>query len=580
MRRSRIGSLPFLLLVLLSCRSAAPPGAPTADPRRVVLLSLDGASADELQRLWRAGVLTEEGFARFFRKGQVAERLVNINPTLTAPNHISLATGYPADQTGIVANAIHLPGTPLTETVRGFDHTIETETLWEAARRQGRRVAVNTFPGADGRGERRRADWGMVYVNDPDRPAELVELDRSRWEPAEGGGMQARVELSRGTPEAQTFELRAVSDELLTVEGRPLAPGAWGEVPCRLRDRDAVCLVKLLELDPTLQRVRLYFNGVYPLRAYPAGFAADLARRGLYWPGEPDGDRLSDSWAGRPGIDLETWLEQTLRFARFFGDSLLATAERPGWDLLMGYMPMIDEAGHQLYLVDRRQPGFSPERRAELERARHRVWQAVDREIARLLHALDLRNTVVVLVSDHGMAPVHTTIDPNVLLQERGLLVADRQGEVLTEGTVAYAVGSGGISHVYVEPGRRDLLPILRETFAGWTVEGEPIVERIVTREEASDLRLDHPNSGDLILMIRPGFNARGGLLAEGVPAAPSNAYGMHGYLNSYPEMHGIFLAVGAGIAPGSAGEVRTTEVAGRVADWLGMEKPRPRPVE
>jgi predicted AlkP superfamily pyrophosphatase or phosphodiesterase len=111
-------------------------------------------------------------------------------------------------------------------------------------------------------------------------------------------------------------------------------------------------------------------------------------------------------------------------------------------------------------------------------------------------------------------------------------------------------------------------------------VDGERPVERIVTREEASDLELNHPNSGDLILLVRPGFNARGDLLAEGVPAAPtSTAYGMHGYLNVHPEMHGIFLAVGGGVAKGNIGPMRTTEVAGRVADWLGMEKPRSKPV-
>jgi Type I phosphodiesterase / nucleotide pyrophosphatase len=430
---------PALLVLLAACASAPAPSGQT--PRRVVLISLDGAGADELRRLWRAGVLSEGGFARFFQEGQVAERLVNINPTLTAPNHISLATGYPASRTGIVANTIHLPGTPLTATVRGFDHTIETETLWEAARRQGRRVAVNTFPGADDRDERRRADWGMVYVNDPDRPAQLVTLDQGQWVSAGEAGMRVRLELFRGTPEAQTFHIRVASGGTLTIQGRPLALNAWREIPCHLGRREAVCPVKLLEVSPDLRRVRIYFNGVYHLKAYPPDFAADLARRGLYWPGEPDEDS---------GLDLGTWTEQAERFARFFGDSLLATAERPGWDLLMGYMPSIDEAGHALYLVDPRQPGFSPQRRAELEKARHRLWKAVDRELARLLNGLDLRNTVVVLVSDHGMAPVHTTIDPNVLLRREGLLAADAEGNVLEKGTVAFAAGSGGISHVWV----------------------------------------------------------------------------------------------------------------------------------
>lgn len=566
-------SLPVLLLVFAACTSAptppaAPPEAPRQTPRKVVLLSLDGAGADEIRRLWRQGVLSEGGFARFFQEGQVAERLVNINPTLTAPNHISLGTGYDASRTGIVANTIHLPGKPLTETVSGFDHTIETETLWEAAKRQGRRVAVNTFPGADGKGERRTADWGMVYVNWPDRRPEVVELDRNDWRLAADGGRETTIEVSAGKPEAQTFDLRA-ENGVLILEGQTLAPGAWVETPCLLGSYGATCRVKLLEASPDLQSVRIYFNGVYKLRAYPPEFLDNLTSRGLYWPGEPDG------WSG---LDVETWTEQTERFARFFGDSLVATAEHGQWDLLMGYMPVIDEAGHEHSLLDPVQPRYSEARRAERERARYRVWKAVDRELARLLNVLDLRDTVVVLVSDHGMSLVHTTIDPNVLLQREKLLAADGTGKILEKGTVARAVGSGGISHVYLAPGRHDLIPRLRELFSRWTVEGVRPIERAVTREEAGDFQLNHPNSGDLILFVRPGFSAHGGLLDEGVPDASTTVYGMHGYLNKYPQMHGIFLALGGGLRPGSAGTVRTTEVAGRVAEWMGMEKPRPRP--
>ena len=242
-------------------------------------------------------------------------------------------------------------------------------------------------------------------------------------------------------------------------------------------------------------------------------------------------------------------------------------------------MQVLDAAGHELSLTDPRQPGYSQERAADLEQARHRIWKAVDREIARLLGALDLRNTVVVLVSDHGMAPIHTAIDPNVLLWREGLLNADARGNVLAEGTVAHAIGSGGISHVWVAPGRQDLIPRLRELFTHWEVDGERPVERIVTREEAASLQLNHPNSGDLILIVRPGYSAHGGLLDEDTPAAPTTVYGMHGHLSTFPEMHGIFLALGGGVEKGSTGAVRTTEVAGRVADWLGMEKPRPRAV-
>lgn len=598
--RRLLQALPVLLLV--SCQSAPPPAPAAAPgkPSRVVLLSLDGASAQELHRLYKTGSLTAGGFARFFREGQVAE-LIPVNPTLTSVNHISIATGYPPSQTGIVSNTFHPHDSDdLLETVSGFAAPIETETLWEAAKRQGKRVGSTTWPGADGTNTRRTADWGMIYIHDPDRRSDLVVLDRDRWQPAssQGIGSHSSDMDTEVKVDTQTFRLLAIdrTDDGKTNydaiqvrdEGSPTSPstaisaGAWADIPCRVTPKDAqpretVCVVKILEIAPDLSRVRLYFNDVYSLQAYPPAFAADLERQGLIWPGPPDDSRLIDSWDGKPGIDLQTWLQQSDRFARFFGDSWIAAVKRPDWDLMMGYTPVIDEAEHRFQLTDPRQTGFSPARRDEFAAARLRVWQDVDRELARLLSEIDLSTTAVIVVSDHGMTPVHTQVDPNVLLWQNGFLaIAD--GKIQKNGTLVHAVNSGGIVHVYA-PGRADLVPTLRTLFTNWLVDGENPVERILTRQEAADpaIGLDHPNSGDLILFLREGYAAQG-LLREEKTSAPSTTFGRHGYLSSHPDMHAIYMAVGAGIGKGNAGIVRNPEIAGRVADLLGIEKPKPAP--
>lgn len=603
-----------LVLLVLGCRTAPPaPPAPEpapapAGPSRVVLLSLDGAGADELHRLFEEGQLLEGGFGAFFENGQVAERLIPVNPTLTATNHISLATGYVAGETGIVSNTFHPAGEAPLKTASGFAAEVGTETLWEAARRQGKRVGVTTWPGADDTGPRRRADWGMIYVNDADRPAVLIELDRQGWEPWKGEGriesrspvLSHQVQVGGPQGPGQTFELLAVDRKAdvpgydgMVVIPQPqvqpgrlpvvLDPGEWGTVRCPWAKpgdapRQARCPVKLLSLAPDLASARVYFAGLYPLQAYPADFAASLEAKGLSWPGPPDDRRLTDTWNGRPGIDLDTWVEQAERFGLFFGESLRAAAERTDWDLLMGYVPVIDEAGHQLLLLDPRQPGFTPERRDEFARARLRVWQAMDRQLARLLDTLDLSSTALIVVSDHGMAPVHTALNPNVLLRERGLLATDAEGKIVPEGTAAYAVTSGAISHIYVVPGREDAIPTLRDLFAGWTLSGEKPIERVFTREEAAEVGLGHPNSGDLVLFPLAGYIFTGAGLKEGRASMPTPALGMHGGLNTHESMHGIYLAIGAGIEPGNAGTLRAIDVAGRVAERLGIEKPRPRP--
>lgn len=508
------------------------------------MLSLDGADATTLHQLYREGRLTAGGFARFFEEGQVADGLVPANPTITAPNHISLATGYLTGETGIVGNNIRLPGMPLTESVSGFAAEIQTETLWEAARRQGLRVGISAWPGADGEGSRRSGNWGMAYTNAPEQEAEMVTLPVAQWK-------------------------------------HPVRKGEWGLVPCRSNEASR-CWAKVLDQDG--ERVRVYFGGHYRIRAYPAGFEREL-RDELIWPGPPDGRGLDADWAGRPGIDLETWTEQDERFAAFFTDALLATARHSDWDLLMGYTPVLDEAGHKLFLTDPRQPGFSPERRDALGRARVRIWQSVDRELARLLAAMDLRTTTVLVVSDHGMAPTHTLLDPDALFREWGLLSLGPDGKVLEESRVD-SLGGGGMSHVYLRPGlpeaeRTRLLNDLRARLGAWRVGGEIPVERILTREEAAEIGLRHPNSGDLILLATPGYCFQDDEDVVGPAVSPTRSYGKHGYAKTYPAMRGVYLAVGAGVKKGSAsrsGTVSNTDVAGRVAGWLGIEKPRREP--
>lgn len=519
------------------------------------MVSLDGGDAATLQRLHREGLLTAGGFERFFREGQVAEGLMPVNPTNTGPNHISLATGYRADETGVVANYIRLPGMPLTQMATLASLDIETETLWEAARRQGLRVAVSAWPGADDRDDRRRADWGMTYTHAPVQAAELVTLPLAEWAPSLG---EARE-------------------------------GEWRLVPCRsphTRAGTRACWAKLLDVDRERGSIRVYFGGLYQIPAYPAGFAKALQEEGLAWPGPPDSRSLEEGWAGRPGIDLDTWVEQAERFNTFFTDVLLAAARYSDWDLLMSYTPVLDEAGHQLLLVDPRQPGFSVERSEELDRARIRIWQAVDRDLARLLRAMDLRTTTVLVVSDHGMEPTHTRVDVDTLLRDWGLLRLGPDGKVLEE-SLADSIGGGGFSHVYLRPGlpereRARILDDLRTRLGAWKVGDEHPVETIVTQAEAGEIGLGHPNSGDLVLLAAHGYNFRDDDEPVGATASmPTRTYGRHGFSRTHPGMQGVYLALGAGVKRGSAspsGMVSTTEVAGRVADWLGIEKPRREP--
>jgi predicted AlkP superfamily pyrophosphatase or phosphodiesterase len=628
-----------------------PKGGPAAPrlARRVVVVSLDGASAAELQQLWRDDLLDEGGFARFFREGEVASALVPVDPTLAAPNHVSLATGAAPDHTGIVGNHFHPAGAPDFAKASGLNFPIGAETLWEAARRQRKKVAVVAWPGVDGSEPRLRADIGFGDVTSAEREPQLLVLKRSDWQPAATApqlaspsrspvlGAHVALAGAAGVP-AAGFDLYAVDrgddhqgnyDSVVVAasapagasggasrgaagaraawvpsvanleQSEPLGQGQWAKVFFPDRGGRSACWVKVLALDPALEEVRLYITGTYRLQAYPADYARDLAESNLFWPGPPDDRRLAAAWHGQPGIDLDTWTEQAARFAAFFGGAMrrVATA-RDDWDLMLGTIPVIDEAGRSLLLADSHQAGYSAARRDELARARRKVWQAVDHELRLLMAAVDLGRTTVVVVSDHGMAPVHTAVDLNALLRERGWLASPgaatagaggetgRAGGGVSgrDGIAAYVIGDGGMAHLYLAKGaaapdaaarQRQLLE-LRDQLLAWRSGDDTPIERVLTRQEAADLGLDHPNSGDLLLFANEGYAFDPGPEPAGAATVhPAAAYGMYGYLAAHPDMHGVYLAIGKDVKPGSAvAAVQATDVAGRVARWLGMGKP------
>jgi hypothetical protein len=636
-----------------------PKGGPAAPrlARRVVVVSLDGASAAELQQLWRDDLLDEGGFARFFREGEVASALAPVDPTLAAPNHVSLATGAAPDHTGIVGNHFHPAGAPDFAKASGFNFPIGAETLWEAARRQRKKVAVVAWPGVDGSEPRRSADIGFSDVAGAEREPRLLVLERGDWQPpatapqlgspSRSPVLGAHVALAGvgGVP-AAGFDLYAVGrgdghpgnyDSVVVAAGapaggaagapargaaaawtpsvanleqsEPLGQGEWAEVIFPDRGGRSACWVKVLALDPALDEVRLYFTGTYRLQAYPADYARDLAESNLFWPGPPDDRRLAAAWKGQPGIDLDTWTEQAARFAAFFGGAMrrVATA-RDDWDLMLGTIPVIGEAGRSLLLADSHQAGYSAARRDELARARRRVWQAVDHELRLLMAAVDLGRTTVVVVSDHGMAPVHTVVDLNALLRERGWLASPGAptagsggdagraggGGGGRDGIAAYVVGDGGMAHLYLAPGapgaqgakgaaaapdaaaRQRQLVELRDQLLAWRSGDDTPIERVLTRQEAADLGLDHPNSGDLLLFANEGYAFDPGPEPSGAATVhPAAVYGTYGYLATHPAMQGVYLAIGKDVKPGSASAaVQATDIAGRVAHWLGIGKP------
>ena len=189
---------------------------------------------------------------------------------------------------------------------------------------------------------------------------------------------------------------------------------------------------------------------------------------------------------------------------------------------------------------------------------------AQDRELGRLLDGLDQRGlwkvTTLVIVSDHGMAPVGDAIDLGPVQSGHGI--------------AARVVPAGGAAFVYLEePSRRDeALAYLR------ALDG---VEAYRSDALPEDLRAGHPiRAGDLVVVTEPPrtFHAPRGFwsgLRRTVARWLGARRGGHGYAPSRPDMGGIFYATGRGVPAGlELGAMKAIDVAPTLAHLLGIEPP------
>jgi len=588
--RAKLAAAGIAAAILLACTTgpvrAPAPSAPGKENRRVVMISFDGVSGTRLTRLMNEpGKLPAGGYRRLAERGFFAERSQPPTPSLTAVSHVTLATGALPQRTGIVSNTILDRMKPFPATISGFDAPIRVETLWEAARRQGKRVGSMLFPGADGKTPARTADWGMVYVTDPLAAAKLQTPDGNSWKAAEtpeSGSFSPgrRLTVSFGkTAHSVTFVALDRTDDGRTnydrlrvkTEARTdaeIAPGDWFPVEVRGEEGRTGAWCKLLSLAPDLSKTEIYMGALYRNAAYPEDLRKSLDDRIGFWPGPPN-DRVFGAGSAHP----EVYLEQAERFADFLTRADLLAVERSDWDLLLLYQPEVDSVEHEFLLARVRQEGYTPERSAKFQGFIDRIYATADRELDRIERALTPADSLFV-VSDHGMTPVWTDISLNEVLRQGGFVRLNEAGRV-DASSPAIAVTNSGIAHIYINAGApAGTLDGIEKLLSGFRVEGESPWDRILRRQDARPLGLDAPESGDLIVLTRPGivFSMRA---RQGSPIGRPSELGAHGYRNVYPDIDASFVSAGPGIRHERVSQVRNWEIAARVSRALGIERPR-----
>ena len=211
-----------------------------------------------------------------------------------------------------------------------------------------------------------------------------------------------------------------------------------------------------------------------------------------------DGRKIPDCYS-RPA-DLRDILQRDLGpfpLFKFWGPGAsiqssqwIADATRLVWDrctpnLTLVYLPHLD---YPLQKVGPEHPSI----RAEL--------QAIDRIVGELLDFFEQRDVHVILLSEYGIEPVDDAVHINRILREAGWLAVREENsrELLDPGASrAFAVADHQIAHVYLndETAINDVRRLCEST-AG--------VERVLDRVAQRATGIDHPRTGELVLVASP----------------------------------------------------------------------------
>ncbi len=582
----------------------APTTTPTETPssvqKSVVVISWDGGGADTVYALIDQGYLPH--FAELRQQGAYAEYALSVDPSLTAPAQASIASGVYPDRHGIVSNAFHHPADSFYWYRLGYNELLEgVEPIWVSASKAGLKSACLFFVGCSPANPSQNADLTVGYgIRDAYSKLEQVLLQEvlSTWSgeapqsfspPLEGSFVirqVARVYIyvsdsqddALSNYDTATINVRRAFDK----NAVSLHVDEWGEVlllPRKVAGADF--LVQNIYTKDEQWRVSLFYSGVYHNTASPRSLLEEINQRFGYFPAGADSYAVEHNW-----ITPEENLYLIERAASWMAEvtAWLYTTHRP--NVLFAWQDGFDAAGH-IYGVS--QAPHSENNAGRVKQFNPLFLEAVksaDQALATIATALDLNETTLFLVSDHGMAPVHTTVYVNTLLEQAGLLTLDERNYVVVDQSKALAVASGGAAHIYINLKGDERNGIVEqdeyaqiqaqiiELFRGLIDErtGQPVFQRVLAQEDLEAIYLNHLNSGDVFVQAFPGYHLDGWRGKDEV-FAPARLYGQHGYDHTLAEMRPFFIVLGAGVPPDDQPlpAVHVVDYAPTIAALLGF---------
>lgn len=432
-----------------------------AKKKKVLFLGLDAAMPDLIKKFVSEGNMPN--IKRLMSRG-IFTRIETVFPPLTAAAWTAIVSGAGAGTNGVPSLMVKHAGEELDHWHTSFDkNEVLCETLWDVARREGKKTALINWPvtfplGSIEEGEGVQlagalnppfryfymplwdaasssifSDKPLKCNQIPGRAVQIQPKEAEGWinlpkshrpilefeivvPPTYIEGYTMQVIMYASTEEG--YDRMLISD---TKDAREYVNdikigeyGPWIIKNFKAHDyqRNGRFRFQILELTKDGRHFKLYQSSINTAETYsiPASLSKEVETvAGAFM-------EVDDPWAFMDGwMDDKLYMEQLGLHADWWGNATKYILDHNEWDLAFSWVGTIDHIEHVLYGgIKPKARVYDPHKADWCMDMIRKVYMQIDRNIGKILVNIDLDETYVILISDHGM----TQLDWNPYVKE------------------------------------------------------------------------------------------------------------------------------------------------------------------
>ena len=441
--------------------------------KRLLMLGVDAALPELILRFTDEGVMPTT--KKLMERGFFSPVMTTF-PPLTAAAWGAIVCGAGPGTAAIPSLMVHEPGEPLDKWYTSFDRRmLKAETLWEAgARADKKTVLVNwpvTYPLGIKKGIQLAASlnppfryfymplWDIasssIFSTQPERcnqvPGRAVKIvlePATGWlnlPPHTGQPLETIIDVPPAYAKGRQYHVLVLDSQGQGYDRMIISPSKdAGQAVADLREKERSDWIteSFVDLEGKERKGRFYFHleelaGPDRFKLYqsalntaeiftvPAELTEELIKAaGPYM-------EVDDPWAYMDGwVSLDFYLDQLTAHNDWWEKATRYGLGKIDWDMAFSWVGTVDHVQHVLYGgIDPKCSYYDPDQAPKIMNCIRRVYSEVDQRMGRILEDVDLNETLVCIVSDHGFSSIEWNPYLKHHLAKAGLLKFDLDTE-------------------------------------------------------------------------------------------------------------------------------------------------------